>query len=77
MNSNKIKCELASIVYDKYTKDAYGLRHCKTEYLEEDVLEHVLNLYILETGHDCNHYKELKINQQCQTLVIAQIAAKK
>lgn len=60
MNKNKIACELAHIVYDEYAVDAYGLHHCKKEYIEGDKLEKVLQLYILETGHNCNYYRDMQ-----------------
>lgn len=68
MNKNKIACELASIVYDEYAIDAYGIRHCKKEYTDQDLLEKVLQLYILDTGNDCDHYRKLepaKLDEFC------------
>lgn len=60
MNKNKIACELAHIIYDEYAIEAYGIKHCKREYVEGDLLEKVLQLYILDTGNDCNYYRKLE-----------------
>lgn len=60
LNKNQIACELSKIVYDEYAVEAYGIRHCKKEYVEGDLLEKVLQLYILQTGHSCDHYRKLE-----------------
>jgi hypothetical protein len=70
MNKNQIACELSRIVEDNYNIHAYGIRHCKKEYTEADLYEKVLQLYILQTGHNCDYYMKFTIKHSHITKLV-------
>lgn len=65
---DKLSCEIATLIYDKYLMDSYGINSCNINYTEGDIIEKQIRRSIMAFGIDCKtifpsrNKEELKID---------------
>lgn len=50
---DKLACEIATLVYDKYLIEAYGITNCNINYTRGDLVEKILLKDLDDLGVDC------------------------
>jgi len=56
-------CQIATLVYDKFLIESYGIKNCDINYKEGDLIEKILVKRILDNGDDCNCFPKCKRNE--------------
>lgn len=56
LNTDDLSCNIATLVYDKYLIEAYGINSCDINYTEGDLYEKMLVKTVKDFGIDCQEF---------------------
>lgn len=51
-----LSCQIATLTYNKYLIDGYGINSCNINYKEGDLIEKILIKSVLDAGYDCGEF---------------------
>ena len=58
--SYDLGCQIATLIYDKFLIESYGVKNCDINYKEGDLVEKILIKKILDNGDDCSKFPKCK-----------------
>lgn len=53
---DRLSCEIATLIYNKYMIKAYGIKNCDINYTAGDLSEKIINKSLLDFGTDCEEF---------------------
>ena len=54
--SQDLGCQIATLVYDKFLIESYGIQNCDINYKEGDLIEKILRKAIIDNGDNCENF---------------------
>jgi len=58
--SYDLGCQIASLIYDKFLIQSYGVKNCDINYKEGDLIEKILVKKITDNGDFCENFPRCK-----------------
>lgn len=55
-NPEDLSCNIATLVYNKYLIDGFGINSCNINYTEGDLIEKLLVKTLLDAGYNCDSF---------------------
>lgn len=54
--SYDLGCQIATLIYDKFLIQSYGVKNCDINYKEGDLIEKIIRKKILDNGDICENF---------------------
>lgn len=60
LKNHDLGCQIATLIYDKFLIESYGIKNCDINYREGDLIEKILVKKITDNGYNCENFSRCR-----------------